>query len=342
MQPFQEANLTLDNYWRAIILYGRNVASYKFALAQSLLELGQQNIEVVPLETLAGPFARHVCEHLEINDKQATSPSSKFLDACRAFNAGTITHDELIDATIRLGFVNVIDAFHIVNRDEIPVRFFEDERNLSAGGIRLTEAFCELRETPQARSLPGEVDARWRLVETAWSLNLPRVALTVDYETDTGLLLPDRRRFRRQPITGTREALNGYQKGKCFYCFRDISTEAGADDLADVDHFFPHTLKPHRIAEPVDGVWNLVLACQECNRGPSGKFAQLPAPLYLERLNTRNDYLIASHHPLRETLRQQTGTTASARRIFLQRTYRAAQALLIHTWSPEHEFEPAF
>jgi len=28
--------------WRAIVLYGRNVASYKFALAESLLALGAQ------------------------------------------------------------------------------------------------------------------------------------------------------------------------------------------------------------------------------------------------------------------------------------------------------------
>lgn len=55
---------TLENYWRAIILFGRNVASYKFTLARSLLELDMKEGELVSLEALAVPFSRHVREHL--------------------------------------------------------------------------------------------------------------------------------------------------------------------------------------------------------------------------------------------------------------------------------------
>ena len=36
---FQEAQPSLESYWRSVILFGRNVASYKFALAKSLLEI---------------------------------------------------------------------------------------------------------------------------------------------------------------------------------------------------------------------------------------------------------------------------------------------------------------
>ena len=36
---FYEIEPTLENYWRAIILFGKNVASYKFALAKSLYDL---------------------------------------------------------------------------------------------------------------------------------------------------------------------------------------------------------------------------------------------------------------------------------------------------------------
>jgi len=38
MNDFIHQAPTLDNYWRSIILFGRNVASYKFALAQALLD----------------------------------------------------------------------------------------------------------------------------------------------------------------------------------------------------------------------------------------------------------------------------------------------------------------
>jgi len=36
---FQETHPSLASYWRSVILFGRNVASYKFALAKSLLEI---------------------------------------------------------------------------------------------------------------------------------------------------------------------------------------------------------------------------------------------------------------------------------------------------------------
>ena len=140
-------------------------------------------------------------------------------------------------------------------------------------------------------------------------------------------------------MTSCRDALNGYQKGKCFYCFIDISIEAGNDDLAHVDHFMPHVLKDGREIRNLDGVWNLVLACQTCNMS---KLARAPQLKYLERLNTRNNYLISSHHPLRETLIRQTGNTDADRHSFLNGSYQVAVNTLIHTWGPAEEFGAAF
>ena len=52
-QPFIKYTPTADNYWRAIVLFGRNVATYKFALAQALLELRPASGQLVTLEELA-------------------------------------------------------------------------------------------------------------------------------------------------------------------------------------------------------------------------------------------------------------------------------------------------
>jgi len=164
---FTEIQPTLENHWRSIILFGRNVASYKFALGKSLLDLAQQGKEVVTLEELPEPFSCHICEHLQLADKQATSKSSRFLDACKKFNSGDVEKEELLDTTAKLGFVNVIDAFHIVHDGEIGVRFFTDERKGKEKGVRLTDYFFRLTEQYQYRNLPTEVEARWRLVETA-------------------------------------------------------------------------------------------------------------------------------------------------------------------------------
>ena len=82
-------------------------------------------------------------------DKQGTSPQSKFLDACRAFNRGESNETLLIDTTARLGFVNVIDAFHVVGGEEVPIRFSREERRSSTPGLRLEDHFLELKAGAQ-------------------------------------------------------------------------------------------------------------------------------------------------------------------------------------------------
>jgi hypothetical protein len=259
------------------------------------------------------------------------------LDECRRFNTGESSEAQLQDGTVRLGFNNVLDAFHNLRSRDLPSRFFLDERQTSKG-IRLTDEFQRLRMEHPAEGLQYETEARWRLVETAWELGLSRPI--VDFDQGTGSLVVDQGQ-RRRNVTSCRHALNGYQKGHCFYCFASISIVPGNDDLADVDHVFPHVLKG-LVPGNVDGVWNLVLACTECNRGPGGKFDQIPSVRLLERLHGRNEYLIQSHHPLRETLMLQTGLRAPERAGFLQRIHTRARQLRVHDWEPKQRGRAMF
>ena len=331
MSEFYEVEPTLENYWRAIILFGRNVASYIFALAKSLYELKANKNDLVTMEQLAEPYSRHLCEHLLHSPKQITSKSSKFLNNCHDFNENKISKEQLISSTTRLGFNNVIDAFHVVNRQDTPQLFFIDERKES-GGIRLTENFFKLTEKNQFTNFANETEARWRLVEEGWKLGVSRNLITVSYDTELKTLFTSNKK-RRVNITSCRDSLNGYQKGRCFYCFKPISTISGTTNLGEVDHFLPWTLQDDIIN--VNGVWNLVLACKECNRGADGKFAQVPTVELLRRLHKRNEYFINSHLPLRETLIQQTGKNETTRSNFLQKQYNVAKNKLIHTWEPE-------
>lgn len=334
MSQFYELNPSNENYWRAIILFGRNVASYKFALAKSLYDLRERQNDLVTLEELAPYFAQHLCEHLKNNDKQATSASSKYLDICRQFNQGLISHTDLITATQKLGFNNVIDAFHNVHNKDIDNRFFYDERKTN-GGIRLSDNFYQVSESPAFYDLNLETESRWRLVETAWELGVSRNVVKVEYDKDDDLLHTQDLSLKRVGITSSRGALNGYQKGKCFYCYRDVSIKEQTENLADVDHFFPHRLKVCADGKPVDGVANLVLACKECNRGTNGKFDRIPSVRLLERLHKRNEYLISSHHPLRETLMLQTGLNEKQRQQFLQAAYDCSSLAIVHKWEPK-------
>jgi len=237
MTAFLSNAPTLDVSWRAVVLFGRNVASYKFALAKTLLGIADRTDDRVLLEDLAASFARSLCEHLARVDKQTTSRSSKFLDACRAFNRGEMAEDRLTETTVKLGFSNVIDAFHIVGSGPVPVRFFMDERTSgSAPAIRITDELRTLAASIQGGALGDEAEARWRLVETAWALELPRAGLAVQADVEQNLLFVER--VRRMNLTGVRAALNGYQRGRCFYC--------ETDDIGDVRRRPLFSLDPQR------------------------------------------------------------------------------------------------
>ncbi len=123
--PYLLRDTHLLNLTGACHPFGQNVASYKFCLAKSLLEVSPTANTFIPLEDLSEPFSRHILEHLKKSDKKITSKSSTFIDACRQFNAGILDKDELIRITVKYGYANVLDAFHVVNREEIPVKFFE-------------------------------------------------------------------------------------------------------------------------------------------------------------------------------------------------------------------------
>ena len=106
--PFVRYHPRPEDYWRGIILFGRNVATYKFALGRALLDLRPQTGKLVTLEELAVPFTAHLCSHLKLAERQGTFQQSRFLDACRRANAGDLSQDQLVQEAVRLGFNNVI------------------------------------------------------------------------------------------------------------------------------------------------------------------------------------------------------------------------------------------
>jgi len=329
----------LSTYWRSVILLGRNTASYKFALAQALLEKGTDKASI-STDELAVVFAKNIANHLKTNPKQSTGKNNSFLDVCKSFNSSKIDLDELINATLNDGFRYVFDAFHNIPGGELPVTFYSRDPGKN-GSVTLHNEFFELIENTRPSDFLKESEARWSLVETAWRLNFSENLISLNYDNETQMIMePDK--LRRRNITSARDALNGYQKGHCFYCFSQISITPGDNRLADVDHFLPHLLGKVLPKINLDGVWNLVLACQHCNRGVAGKFEQIPTLTLLERLHARNNFFIDSHHPLRETLMAQTGKKEKDRISFLQSVYNLAIAKMINTWEPALVGAPRF
>ena len=334
---FIESTPTAENHLRGIVLFGKNVASYKFALAKSIIELASAGRDSVPLEELAVPFSRNLKEHLALCPTQTTSKTSRFLDACRKSNEGLLDEASLVETTVRLGFNNVIDAFHVIGPSEIDTKFFIDERSTSTNGIRLTESIQGIASEMGPQVL-AEVEARWRLVESAWDMGVAQCL--IEFDEDSGFLVPSS--VRRRSLTSARDSLHGYQKGMCFYCFRKVSLFGDGDDGSDVDHVFPFTLMRKGLVSNLDQIWNLVLACRDCNRGVDGKFDQTPASKFVERLARRNDYLIESNLPIKETLIRQTGSTTEQRLTFLQQMLSVSSQYLPARWDVQPRGISAF
>jgi hypothetical protein len=334
MEDFRLNDPSLETQWRSLILFGKNSATYKFAFARSLLDMVDQERTIVTLEDLAVPYSGYILEHLKKHEKQGNSKSSQFLEACRSRLKNEITDDELIGITKAKGFVNVVDAFQNVSGGTITSPFYEKDYSSSAKRIVITDQLLSLRSSFQYSNLDSEVEARWRLVETAWGLGISPNLIQVQHDELNGELFLESDLMRRIDITSARDALNGYQKGKCFYCCRDISVVSGSDSICHVDHFLPHLHKREHLPANINGVWNLVLSCQTCN-GTSEKGSKVPDLDFLSRLHKRNEHYISSNHPLAETIINQCGDSINDRKSFLREHYRIAKDLSpISQWNP--------
>ena len=341
MTQFQINDPSLESQWRALILFGKNSATYKFAFAKSLLELVDKETTKISLTELSKPFSKNIIEHLKENDKQGNSKSSSFLNVCRNHIKGKISDNELWSKTEKLGFVNVVDAFQNLNGAQIPDIFYEKNYKSGKKEIVIKDNLLKLKESFHFQNFNQEVEARWNLVETAWNLNLNPKLLEVKYDEDKSLFFLENDFMRRTDITSVRDSLNGYQKGKCFYSFQDISVVSGSANLCEVDHFFPHINKTihNEFGANINGVWNLVLANKDVNRNISAK---IPEKRFLQRLFNRNEFYIQSKHPLAETIINQTGNTKQKRIEFLNKQYQLALNSAIITWKPEFELNGNF
>ena len=341
MTRFQINDPSLESQWRAIILFGKNSATYKFAFAKALLTLIEDQKTEISLQELAAPFADSIVEHLIKNDKQGNSSSSKFLDGCRKYIKGELEQSQLYSITEKYGFVNVVDAFQNINGAVVPNKFYEKSYTPTGKKIIVTDNLLKIKELFQCRNLNQEVEARWNLVETAWQLQINPNLLEVQYDEATSLFFIENRFMSRVDITSVRASLNGYQKGKCFYSYQDISVNRNDTNICEVDHFLPHLNKNHhhRNGANIYGVWNLVLADGSINRD---KRARIPERRFLERLYNRNEFYIESKHPLAETIINQTGANKEKRIKFLEQQYNLALENSIHEWKPQIELIGTF
>ena len=319
-----------ENHWRGITLLGSNTTSFKFALAKSLIGFASTETDIITLEELAKPFSEFICEHLAESDRQGTNPTSTFLQECRNFNLGKIDYDKLYSTCISQGFRYVFDAFHKVSGEETPTKFFQVTGSGRNRSVRLADNLINLASSTQGTNFAVEVEARWKVVESAWELGINPGLISTDNDGNLILIQESKRRS----VTGVKEAISGYQKGRCFYCREEFLLHQNTIGSIEVDHFFPIS-RQDMLEDSVDldQIWNMVLACRECNRGQNGKFDRIPDKQYLERLVSRSNYYISSNDPLKDHLQRVTGRTVAARARFHRSLWQELESYGGKVWS---------
>ena len=104
------------DYWKAIILYGLNVSTYKIALGKTLISLSKNNKNAISLAELSDEFLNQYCIRLNQENPmpQLSNPKRRTVMEKIVFqlNSNQITKNEAIKKVGENAFEDVIPRFH--------------------------------------------------------------------------------------------------------------------------------------------------------------------------------------------------------------------------------------
>jgi len=317
------------DYWKGIVLYGLNQATYKIALGKTILELASQDKEAVEWDHLSNIYLDTYIERLKTNyNPQQSNPSrkTKMERIIDSLNKGIIDYKEAINLVATEGFNDVVPRFQTIGTDKDIVgdKFYHFDFGKK---LYLHDATFLINETSN-QELTDELDARWSLLEGAFSLAHGDFKLSNDVR-DVYL----ENSYTRTNITGNIPFLQGYQGNTCFYCGERIG-----DKDVHVDHVLPRQFIQH------DEIWNLVLSHSICNMN---KNDSLIGKHYFDKLVARNENIMGSNHPWKKKIADALGDTPVKRNKSMLYHYENAKIVLKNNYwenSPHYnrETDPFF
>lgn len=316
-----EENPNELNYWRGVILFGKNQSSYKIGLGKLLLQYGSENRDTVSLEDLSVDFLNLYLDRCQNNKPQQPGVGMKTY----------VEHE--IDA-IRYRKKDISEAAQFIKKHALSDMVLQRFNNLF--GRKIAEPFytfepgdkfivlnknlLKICDVPDDRNiLDQELLSRWDLLEHAFERSHP-VQLHPDERLEYLMNWQERKN-----LTKLVPLLGGYQQGRCFYC---------GEVLYDVhvDHVIPYSAILH------NEIWNLVLAHEECNEQ---KLDTLPSWAFLEKLIARNEYYISSAHPLKDEIIKNLGNTPRERREKIRKQYDDALKYKMRHWGGNPHYDPS-
>jgi hypothetical protein len=292
-----------EDYWRAIILYGLNQSTYKIALGKSLVTFVDRGLTNVSWDTLSIEFLNQYRRRLNTTEPmpQLDAPGGRtnMERICLGLRVGQLSESKAVDEVSLKGFGDVIPRFHNLGRDRrLQGMFFSFEEGKN---LYLKDELFQVVEASRD-DLVKELDARWGLLEGAFSISAGDYALANDV-----LEIYLKSGYPRKPLTGNVPFLQGYQGNICFYCGESM----GKNDR-HVDHVLPRHVLNH------DEIWNLVLAHDYCNSQKSGKLVN---PHFIAKLVARNENIMGSNHPWKAKIASSLGNSPSKRKSLLLKHY---------------------
>jgi len=321
---------------RTILLFGNNVSTYKFALCSALMKQNPRND--IKFVDLRDDFLNELYRHYINCPQQWTAGANSITSAFDDYKLNG-DWDKLIQIAEKNIYNNVFDAFHNVGGATISndFRLFENEKKSKR--LVLTDNINELLDNPTLKkSIEDENQSRWLLVEEAWRNKLSPNML----EYNNGEFFSINKSNERVNLRSAVNVLLPYQHGNCFYCNKKINVFGNKSDhdFPDVDHLLPFKFLSGFDIQPLspNGIWNLVVACQECNRGSKGKFDKPPKWYYFDNLLKRNLLFIEEH---RHSLKNSILISLSASNAFEVETMMKSvlnKFSLFDSWEPKNKY----
>ena len=316
------SDFSAEDYWRAIILYGLNQATYKIALGKSLIALCEKEKTVFDWSDLSSEFLRQYRHRLNRSNpmpQQAISSRRTVMEAVVSeLQLGRLSETDAVEKVGVEAFNDVIHRFHtVLGLSDTQGKFYTVNFGRS---IALTDDFYRIVESSKS-SLLDELNSRWSLLEGAFSIKAGNYQLANEIR-ETYLL----RGTERKSLTNNIPFLQGYQGNVCFYCGEEM-----VESDIHVDHVLPRTIVRH------DELWNLVLAHGICNERKSD--ALVPTH-YMAKLIARNENIIGSNHPWKAKLIAQLGRTTAQRTSAAMAEFEKVKSVGLRWWEAE-SYNPA-
>lgn len=315
---------TNEDYLKGIILFGLNTATYKMALAQTLLQAALAGKAELSWQELSELYFTLYLERLD-NDPmpQQGNPHrlTKMERIVQEHLSGVTTKEEAIHKVGSTAFADVVPRFQTIGSDKTIVanHFYEPQMGKK---LIIKDSLLALT-SEHVKTLQDEVSARWSLLEGAFSIAQENFALANDLRQ---IYLQDGQRQRKN-LTSNIPFLSGYQGNTCFYCNEPLDSDV------HVDHVLPRQAINH------DEIWNLVLAHGDCNLMKGDK---LVGEHFIRKLIARNENIMGSNHPWRHKIQTSLGTTKPRRAVTLKKHYDNVRSILgEYYWGGTASYNPS-